>query len=254
MGDDPAPALPWPRHDRVPPLADNQVHVLQTLLDRPESEVSHWERLLAPHERQRADRFHFRRDRLRYIVGRGTLRLLLAEYLAVGPGEVRLWYTSHGKPELSGEMSEAGLRLNVAHSGPLALFAFARRGAVGVDVEYRRPDLSWRELAERYFAPREVAELNTVPVEQQQQAFYAGWTRKEAYMKALGLGMALPLDRFAVSLTPGRPAELLSAEHDPDQLGRWQMWHLDPAPGYAGALVAEGQNRALWCGRWEKMP
>src|SRR5947207_3284345 len=109
MGDDSAPLLLWPRHDRLPPLADAEVHVWQAALDRDEREVQRWERLLTPDERLRADRFHFQRDRLRYMVGRGCLRLLIAGYLSVSPSAVRLWYTSYGKPELSGEMSEAGL-------------------------------------------------------------------------------------------------------------------------------------------------
>src|SRR5205823_2540060 len=162
-------------------------------------------------------------DREYFIVGRGSLRLLLGEYLSLQPEAVPLWYTSFGKPGLSGEAAGSSVKFNVSHSGGLMLAAVARHREVGVDVERVRPDVNWRELAGRYFAPAEVAALDAQSTAQQLRAFFACWTRKEAYVKAHGLGMSLPLDRFSVSVAPDGPAELLAAEHDPAQLGRWDL-------------------------------
>ena len=244
-------AADWPQSAHVPPLPRDEVHVWQSALDRDAGAVLMLEGLLATEERERAGRFHFRKDRERYVVGRGLLRWLLGEYLRVEPVGVRLWYTSHGKPEVVGETSETAIKFNVAHSGSLILFAVTRGRDLGVDVEQLRPGVECRNLAARYFAPREAAELTALAPEIQERAFFAGWTRKEAYMKALGLGMAVPLDGFTVTLAPGRPAALVATDHDPAQLGRWELRELDPAPGYAGALAVEGTGWRVCYGRWE---
>jgi 4'-phosphopantetheinyl transferase len=241
----------WPPFSHVPPLPCDEVHVWQSALDHDPATVQRLEGLLDFDERGRAGRFYFRKDRERYIVGRGLLRMLLGQYLRVGPDAVRLWYTAHGKPVLVSEIGESDLTFNVAHSDSLILYAVARGREVGVDLERLRPGVECRELAEWFFSPREAAELAAVPPEQQERAFFAGWTRKEAYIKALGLGMAVPLDRFAVSLAPDRAAALLAAEHDPAQLGRWELCELTPAPGYLGALAVEGTGWRFFCGRWE---
>jgi 4'-phosphopantetheinyl transferase len=243
----------WTSAAHAPPLSAAEVHVWQASLDLDEGSIDRLEALLDLDERRRAERFHFPKDRSHYIAGRGRLRLLLGEYAGVGPAGIRFWYDTHGKPTLAGQSGEAGLRFNVAHSDGLVLYAVARDREVGVDVERVRP-LNWRELAERYFAPNEVAELNTVEPSVQERAFFTCWTRKEAYIKALGFGMSVPLDRFAVSLAPDRPAALVSAEHDPAQIGRWGLCELTPAPGYVGALVVEGHGWRLWQGRWDRNP
>lgn len=244
----------WPPFAQVPPLPRDEVHVWQAALDHDADTIWRLEGLLGADERSRAGRFHFRKDRERYIIGRGLLRMLLGQYLRVGPDGVRLWYTSQGKPELVGETGEDALKFNVAHSDGLALYAVTRGRSVGVDVERQRPGVEFRELAGRYFAPREADELLALAPPVQEHAFFSCWTRKEAYVKALGFGMAVPLDRFAVSLSPGRPAELVAADHDPAQLGRWVLCELDPAPGYVGALAVEGTGWRLRCGRWEPVP
>jgi 4'-phosphopantetheinyl transferase len=243
----------WPVTDRAPPLAAAEVHVWLAPLALTEDAISRLEAVLSDEERRRAERFHFRRDRLRYIAGRGQLRELLGEYLGREPSAVRLWYTSHGKPGLVGEDNPGDLRFNVAHSEDLILYAVTRGREVGVDVERARP-LEWRELAARYFAPREVAELNALAPAAQEHAFFACWTRKEAYIKALSFGLTVPLDRFAVTLAPDAPAALASAEHDPAQLGRWALRELTPAPGYVGALAVEGRDWRLRCGRRDRIP
>jgi 4'-phosphopantetheinyl transferase len=243
----------WPPSAAVPPLTRDDVHVWQSRLDQEGPALQLFESLLDDEERRRAARWHFRIDRQRYTVGRGLLKLLLAKYLTCEPDAIRLWYNSYGKPGLTGEDGPGGLKFNLAHSDGLVLYVVTRGREVGVDVERIRPGVDWRELASRFFAPGEVAELSAVAPDLREQAFFAGWTRKEAYLKALGLGMAVPLDGFAVTLAPGRPAALVAAEHDPSQLGRWEFRELAPASGYVGALAVEGAGCRFFCGRWEPL-
>jgi 4'-phosphopantetheinyl transferase len=243
----------WPSFSHAPPLPPGEVHVWQAPLDREAAVVKYFDALLDDDERDRARRFHFPKDRERFTVGRGLLRCLLGAYLRVAPEAVRLSYTSAGKPYLVGETGDSAVRLNVAHSDGLIVLAVTRGRDIGVDVERMRPDVEWRKLVGRYFAPSEVAELTALPADCQEWAFFTGWTRKEAYLKALGLGMAIPLDQFAVSLTPGRPPTLLATDHDPGQLGRWDLHEFTPAADYVGALAVDGRAGRIRCGRWQPL-
>jgi 4'-phosphopantetheinyl transferase len=234
----------WPFVDRAPPLGPEDVHVWQAPLDDDESAFM---RLLAPAERERAAKFHFARDRRRFTIGRGRLRLLLAEYLMVDPLFVPIETTPLGKPFVAGD-----LQFNVTHSDELALYAISRGRDIGVDVELERADVEWRELAERFFAPEEVTALIALPANEQRSAFYRCWTRKEAYIKGLGLGMHVPLDGFAVTIAD--PAKLIHTSHDPSQSKRWTIKDLRPASGYAGALAVEAPSWRLVCGRWGGIP
>jgi 4'-phosphopantetheinyl transferase len=247
-------AAPWTPVPHAPPLAADVVHVWQAQLDASRPLVARLETMLDDGERERANRFHFPRDGQRYIVGRGRLRLLLGDYLGVDPAKVSLRSTSSGKPELIGEHGQSGVRFNVAHSDGLILYAVVRSRDVGVDVERVRPDLEWDDLAARYFAPCEVAELMALPADEQRRAFFVCWTRKEAYVKALGCGLSVPLDRFAVTLAPDWPAAIVHTDHDPAQHSRWELRELSPAPGYVGTVAVEGHGWQLWCGRWDRNP
>jgi 4'-phosphopantetheinyl transferase len=241
----------WPPVDRPPPLGADDVHVWRVSLSGDE-DAARLEPLLAAEEHDRADRFRFPRDRRRYVVGRGWLRVLLSEYLSAQPASVRLAATPLGKPYLAGE-PPTGLRFNVAHSDDLALVAVTRGREVGVDVERERADVEWRDLARRFFAPDEVTALDALPERKRRSAFYRCWTRKEAYVKALGLGMQVPLDGFAVTIGDD-DAALLHTSHDPAQSGRWTMQGLTPAPGFAAAVAVDGIGWRLFCGRRAEIP
>ncbi len=212
--------------------------------------------LLSADEQERARRFRFDRDRDRFTVARGLLRHLLGRYLGVDPARLRFAYNAHGKPALEDPQPDAPGKecpqFNVSHSAGLALYACAREAAVGVDLERRRPLSDMAQVAARFFSSREQALLRALPPERRLDAFYACWTRKEAYVKARGEGLSLPLDRFSVSLAPGEPARLLHVEDDPrgEQVARWSLHDLAPAAGYAAALAVEGHGRRLVCRRW----
>jgi 4'-phosphopantetheinyl transferase len=225
---------------------DQEVHVWRAYLDCEEIELHRFDETLAPDEKARADRFVFRQDRNRYVAARGALRELLGRYLDRSPAAIEFDYTTKGKPSLRAALNERSIQFNVSHSHGLALLAFALGRNLGIDVEFIRPELPADEIAQRYFSPKEVMELRTLPPSLRAEGFYLCWTRKEAYIKATGEGLHVPLESFNVSLTPGRPERLESTDS-----GRWSMRSLYPDPFYAGALVAEGQNLRLRQWDWE---
>lgn len=197
------------------------------------------EAMLSKDENERASRFRFDRDRDRFIVCRAILRTLLGFYLGIPPGELKFQYSSHGKPSLRNDFASGGLCFNLSHSGTMALFAFARDRKIGVDVEQIRQDFESEVLAERFFSSSERQALSQIPASGRHDAFFHCWTRKEAFMKAKGEGLLLPLHQFDVSLTPNQPAEILATRPDCAERDRWKLHRLDVGEGYAGALAVE---------------
>jgi 4'-phosphopantetheinyl transferase len=204
------------------------------------------ETTLAPDELARANRFHFQRHRNSFIATRGVLRDLLGRYLDRSPAELEFDYSPRGKPSLQATPLGRSVSFNVSHSHGLALLAFAPGCHVGVDVELIRRDFACEEIAKRYFSPQEVTELEALPTSLQAEGFFLCWTRKEAYIKARGEGLHIPLDSFHVSLTPGRRVSLQSADSS-----RWTLRSLNPGPEYAAALAGEGSDWQLRCWNWK---
>jgi 4'-phosphopantetheinyl transferase len=238
----------WANPEHIP-CGSADVHVWCATLDPPRSRVQTLFSLLSPDERQRAARYYFQKDRDRFIVGRATLRLILGRYLACPSDRLRFTYNEYGKPALHRARGCDALRFNVSHSHGLAMFAITRGREVGLDVELIRRDLPL-EIAERFFSRREVSMLQALPTSQQTRAFFNCWTRKEAYIKARGEGLSRALHQFTVSLIPGEPAALLSAENDPGEAFRWSFQELAPDPAYAAAIAAEGIDLKVVCRRW----
>ena len=204
-------------------------------------------RILSRDERKRARQFFFDEDRDHYVLARGLLRLILARYLDVDPGRLRFDYNTWGKPALGEPGGSQWLNFNLSHSGDLALYAVARGRRVGVDLERMRDDVSFELLAKRFFSPREYAVLQAIPAGAKKKAFFDGWTRKEAYIKARGKGLSIPLEQFDVSLAPDEPARLLGNEMDPDDVSRWSLQEIAPAGGYAAAIAVEGRDWHVAC-------
>jgi 4'-phosphopantetheinyl transferase len=229
-------------------LPSHEVHVWRALLDQPQS-LTDFLATLAADEQERAARFLFQKDRERFIAARGMLRAILSRYLDVRPDDLSFGYSAHGKPFL---VSEPGgdVRFNVSHSHGLALFAFAQKRDLGIDVEQVRLEVAGQRIAERFFSACEVAALRGLPANQHTEAFFNCWTRKEAYIKARGEGLSLPLDQFDVSLAPGQPPALLRAGMAANEAARWSMIELAPAAGYKAALVVERRDWQLRCWRW----
>ena len=213
----------------------NEIHVWQASLDRAIDAVGRLEPALSPDEKARADRFHFMNDRNRFVVARGVLRELLGRYLQQSPESLAFSYGPHGKPALSGEYASSGLWFNLSHSAGLAVYAIARERNLGIDVEHIRPESAGDGIAERYFSAREVSDLRTLPPEAKVEGFFHCWTRKEAYLKATGMGLQIPLDSFAVSLLPGKTAQFLEGVEP-----RWHLAAYHPAEGYVAAVAYDG--------------
>jgi 4'-phosphopantetheinyl transferase len=226
---------------RTPPtqiaLCDGEVHVWRVLLDQSQETIECLVRLLVADEQARAGRFRFAKDRNQYIIGRGLLRVLLGRYLVHEPQAIKFHYSSYGKPSL--DDAQTGLQFNLSHSHQMALLAFTRDRDLGVDIEYMRPDVEFEQLAQHFFSPSECAVLLGVAPALRKETFYNCWTRKEAYIKAHGKGLSMPLDQFDVTLRPGEPARLLQCRENPAEVARWELQALMPGEHYAAALAVE---------------
>jgi 4'-phosphopantetheinyl transferase len=152
---------------------------------------------------------------------------------------------------LVGESGGKTYSFNLSHSHGLLLLAITRGREVGIDVEWIHAEFAGQgqEIAERFFSPNEVAKFCSLPTDQKAEAFFNCWTRKEAYVKAKGGGLSVPLDQFEVSLSPGEPAALLHAA-SPRETSYWSMEELYPGPGYAAALVVKGRDLQLRNWQW----
>lgn len=166
-------------------LAEDEIHVWRAYIECGETVLRQFEATMSSDEKARAERFVFPRDRNRFIAVRGILRELLGRYVSGPPSDLEFDYGPQGKPSLSVN-SQRSVQFNVSHSHGVALLAFAQRLHLGVDVELVRPDIARQQIAERYFSPQEVMELRSLPPSLQDEGFFLCWTRKEAYIKALG--------------------------------------------------------------------
>ncbi len=226
-------------------LPEGEVRVWLAGLDLEVETVERLARLLSQDERERAGRFHFRRDASRFMVSRAVLRTILGQCLGVEPNVVGFSAGQWGKPALAAPFDLTGLQFNASRSGWLGLYAVTRLGRVGVDIECRRPLPDLDDVAERMFSAHERQALRQLPPAQRPEAFFNCWTRKEAYVKAIGEGLSHPLDRFTVTLAPGASVRLEHVEGDPAEAGRWTLEALDPDPAYAAAIAVDGRPSGL---------
>src|SRR5277367_2692977 len=238
--------IEWSSPAATPRLADREIHVWRTSLSTDELTLRRLEATLADQEKARAARFIFERDRDRYIAARGIVRDLLGQYLRCAPQSIEFVYGPHGKPALAGAALRPAICFNLSHSHGLTVAAIGREREVGIDVELIRPEFAGEQIARRYFSAKEIDELSGLPAELRTEGFFLCWTRKEAYIKAKGDGLQIPLDSFDVSLSPGRPATLASVDEP-----RWGIESFIPSlaseSNYAAAIVAEGKD---WTARY----
>jgi 4'-phosphopantetheinyl transferase len=206
--------------------------------------------VLSHDELERAGRFKFDRDNRRFVVSRGLLRDVLSRYAGIDPALLRFTYGPKGKPGLETTPPNTGLHFNLSHAHELMMIAISVDTPLGIDVEYVRelPDLD--DIARGFFSASEYSDLRRTPRTQRTEAFFNCWTRKEAYVKAIGDGLSAPLDRFDVTLTPGEPARIRGFAGDPANATRWSLYHLEPEPGYVGALAVKGNSWNIQARRW----
>lgn len=229
-----------------PPVID----IWHVPLERTEQELAACERLLAAAERTRAGQFSFALHRRRFVAARASLRSILARYLLVPPQNIRFDHGANGKPGLAVPGRHTGIEFNVSYADDRALIAVAHGCAVGIDIERIRAELATPELAQRVFSRRELADLSLLPTRRRCDAFFRGWTSKEAYVKGCGDGLSLPLQEFDVSVDPDRPAMLLQAYGCSPRHRGWSLHAVDVGPGYAATLAAARWPARIDCYAW----
>jgi len=222
-------------------LPDNEVQLWRLDLRALAASEGRWLPLLSSDEQARAARFIPQQARQNFIVTRGVLRTVLAAYLATDPKRLTLQTSSKNKPSL-GPPHDSHVCFNVAHSGDVALLAFVRRREVGVDVEQIRQNIEVEAIARRFFSPDEQKQLATVPPADKVSAFFRCWTRKEAYVKAKGEGLWLPLDQFDVCVASGSDNALLATRPDRSEAARWSLLEVAAGLGYVAALCVAGRD------------
>jgi 4'-phosphopantetheinyl transferase len=239
MGD----SSPWVDAATPLALADKELHVWRAQLDLPPALLQRMASTLSSDETGRAERFLVARAGERFVAARGILRQLLGMYLALDPAKVEFCYGPEGKPSLS-TIHNSHTYFSVSHSGRMALFAVCGGAELGVDIEEVKADFKGMQIASHFFSEKEIAELAKLPPKLADEAFFECWTAKEAYVKARGQGLSIPLRSFTVEF--GSREQLLQDEDG----SWWSCYALEPAPGFAGAVVAAGEGWSLRHCEW----
>jgi 4'-phosphopantetheinyl transferase len=241
-------ACSWSSPSEFPALSGSAAHVWCVLLDVSESMVGEAIGVLSPEERRQAERLRTDELRRRFLVRRARLRELLARYLGVAPQAICFDRGAFGKPALASPWSHSRLHFSTSHSADLGLVAVALDSVVGIDVERIRPLSDFEALVRRFFAASENDTLVSLPESERLSAFFHGWSRKEALLKAIGTGLSLGLDQVVVSLTP-EDSRVLAIQGSPEAARRWCLEDLRPAPGFASALARPAGECRLECFR-----
>ena len=239
----------WNSAPRKVQLNKDEVHVWRVNAFLSRSRILKLQTFLDRAEIDRAGKFHFARDRERFIVARGMLRVILGHYLKMSPGALRFHYNAFGKAFLDGDNSGLEIQFNLTYSRGLILYAVASGRQVGIDIEYINYDTPVAELSKEVFSASETEELNGLPADLQTEFFFKGWTHKEAYLKACGRGFSMPLNELTVSLLPGGTTLLLNISNNPPESTGWCLQDLNPGKGFASALAVKGTGWKLKC--WE---
>ncbi len=224
-------------------IEDREVHLWAVRFEASEDLFERCHRWLDPGERERAARFHFARHARAYILGRSALRALIGAYLGLQPETVPFRYGAKGKPAV--DLEAAGFSFNFSNSGPFGLYAFTRGCELGVDVEETRPVPDIENIAARFFARAEIADLMSLPEAERPPAFFRCWTRKEAYIKAVGDGLSVPLDSFRVTLLPSEPARMTHLNGSEESARGWTLQDVSPTREHTGALAYQDRPRTL---------
>jgi 4'-phosphopantetheinyl transferase len=244
------PCRGWHRPPASLILNHGDVHVWRIPLDVSQDIVVDLVPLLSGEENARAKQILCEEAGRRFVVAHGALRRILSRYLDARPEQIRVVTDAQGKPHLASRAGASTLCFSLSHSGECALLAVTKDRDVGVDVERIRPVSAWREIAARYFSKREREALWSLPNDRTLEAFFQGWTRKEAYSKALGRGVSQLWRQFSVSLAPGAATELPAAEPDTGAEGQFTLCALEMDPGYVAAVAAQGVGWHLSCWQW----
>jgi 4'-phosphopantetheinyl transferase len=169
----------------------------------------------------------------------------LGKYLSVNPKKIEFSYNPYGKPSLKPSNMQKGIGFNVSHAEDYILFAVSQNEGVGIDIEYLDPQFSTQEIAEQFFSSSEAAVFQSLPENFKTEAFFNCWTRKEAFIKAIGEGLSCPLKDFDVSLRPGDPAKLLEIRRPGASASEWGLFDIEVGKDYKAALAVKGSVNQL---------
>jgi 4'-phosphopantetheinyl transferase len=231
-------------------LNRDEVHVWSANLEIGTHRLGELERTLTVDEIARAGKFYFEGDRRNFIGRRGILRDILATYLKTKPSALRFLYNEFGKPSLEGSHEARSLSFNPSHSGKLMLVAVAIDRDVGVDIELIDSVVSTNEVAQSFFSTNEIAMLEALPQSLRLGGFFNCWARKEAYIKARGMGLSIPLDSFDVTSIEGEAVVLLGTG-DSSGVSSWKIENLNIDSRYAGAIAAAGRDWKVAQWTWQ---
>lgn len=223
-------------------VAEHEIHIWRASLDLSTAQIEQLWPLLSPEEQQRALRYKFAQHQRRFTAARGRLRIILSRYIAESPDKIRFVYNAFGKPQLDNKIHPT-LEFNASDSNEMALFAISTAEPVGVDLECMQKEIEAEAIAERFFSAAEIQQLQALPVAEKIAGFFKIWTRKEAFIKALGQGLSFPLKDFDVNLN--EPAALLAVRRDEYIADEWLLFTLHPGEDYIGALAVRGKKKTL---------
>ncbi|NJO49039.1 MAG: 4'-phosphopantetheinyl transferase superfamily protein [Leptolyngbyaceae cyanobacterium RM2_2_4] len=233
----------WESPPIRPVLEKHQVHLWLIWVNQAIAHLPQLRQLLSADEQARADRFYFERDRHRFTISRARLRQILSQYLDIPAEHLQFCYGTYGKPSLAGSLANTGLQFNLAHSGEAVLCAVTCDRHIGVDVEQVRPLPKVQQLAERCLSAQEKIHLTASSCPE--ETFFAYWTCKEAYLKAIGSGLTQPMDQIEFALTP--TIQLMKVLGSSEAAKLWSLQLLNFSPDYKAALAVEGQDYQLMC-------
>jgi 4'-phosphopantetheinyl transferase len=235
------PELQWLTPPEQLILANDEVHIWRLYINSEFSNIQYLKGILSNEERTKAEGFYFKIDQWRYIIVRAILRIILAKYLCLEPEQIRFNYGTHDKPALSDVLKTHRVNFNLSHSQNIALYVIVCDREVGIDIENIRTDLDVLGIAEHWFSQREAAVIRELSSDAQKKAFFTIWTRKEAYLKAKGVGLA-QLNGFEVLLHLGELTILMSSEEDSHEPSLWKLEDLAVDPDYAATVAVEGKT------------
>jgi 4'-phosphopantetheinyl transferase len=227
-------------------ISSNEVHVWRFYQEEINSQIKTLQDILSPDELGRSQKFHFEKDRKRFIIFRAMLRRILSSYLGKNPQQIEFNYTSFGKPFLSIDSENDTISFNLSHSGGVALYAITRNQKIGIDVEQVRDHTDVMAIAKRFFSPGEIGDMEKANGKNHTELFFRYWTRKEAFVKALGKGVSFPMERLDVSLL-NKFSSIIKVTAENNENVCLYVQDLFAVDGYAAAIATEANDPEISC-------
>lgn len=221
---------------------NNNVHIWQLNISQTKNHHEYFNNLLSKDEKLKVERFKFKKDKITSVMARGVLRVLFSKYLDCLIDDIIFKYGEYGKPELANNKT---IKFNVSHSGEMIVIAFCNDYDIGIDVEYIKRDFNVFDIVDNYFSKQEIKALHKIPNNQQTEAFFRGWTRKEAFIKAKSQGLSFPLDSFSISIDTDENAELYETTWDNNEKNLWNIVPFETHKDYKAAFAVKGKIDAV---------